>query len=216
MTDCEPTAFDRRQALRWAGVLAVGAFAAGCAGSEAQPPPAQPPTVGADANIGGEIDALRTAVSLENLGVYAYTHALRRLRSGQFGVPPRMVLAFAERVRAHHAAHATALNRLLGAHGRAPYRQPDPALLQTVQSGLPTLRNIPQLASFSLTLEDAAAQTHLRNLAQSHDTGVIRLAARIAPVEQQHVALLRVTAGEYPAPDAFTPISEARPSTDVK
>lgn len=88
-------------------------------------------------------------------------------------------------------------------------------MLLTVKDGLPALRSIHDLSEFSVVLEAAAAQTHVRNLGLLTDPRAIEVSARIAPVEQQHVALLYVVEGKYPVPDTFTPTSQARPSTDV-
>lgn len=117
----------RRDVLRAAGLLAAGGwFAAGCGSQEvtSNGPPSLT-TVGASADIDAEVQTLQTAASLENLGVYAYTQAIQRLHRGQFGDPPPAVLAFAQRVRDHHAAHAKAINNVLTAMGRPPYTVPD-------------------------------------------------------------------------------------------
>ncbi|HEU5035350.1 MAG TPA: ferritin-like domain-containing protein [Mycobacteriales bacterium] len=207
----------RRDVLRAAGLVAAGAWiTTGCGSQEvtSNGPPSLS-AVGASADIENEVLTLQTAASLENLGVYAYTEALKRLHRGQFGSPPPVVVAFAERVREHHAEHAKALNRVLTAMGKRPYTQPDPQMLLTVKDGLPALRSIHDLSEFSVVFEDAVAQTHVRNLGELTDARAVAVTAQIAPVEQQHVALLYVVEGKYPAPNDFTPTSQARPSTDV-
>jgi hypothetical protein len=79
---------------------------------------------------------------------------------------------------------------------------------------LPAVGSIKELAIFSLTLEDALAQTHLRNLTALTDRAAIVTTAAIGPVEQQHVALLHINAGQFPVLHAFGPTDQARPVTD--
>jgi hypothetical protein len=187
----------------------------GCGGDVTNASPPKPPTVGSAAEQASDRNLLRTAASLENLAVFAYGAALTRLQRRQMGVPPPIVLAFATQTRAHHLRHAQAINATLRRLGSPPYTQPDPAMLRSVQDGLPALGSIHDLATFSLILEEAIAQTHMRNLETLHDRGAIGVTAQIAPVEQQHVALLHITAGDYPVADSFTPTNQARPATDL-
>lgn len=166
------------------------------------------------AHTANDVALLRTAAALENLGVYAYGSALHRVASGQMGPPPAVVMAFASQVRSHHAQHAQALNRILERLGSPPYTRPDPAMFRSVEDGLPAVGSIKELAIFSLTLEDALAQTHLRNLTALTDRAAIVTTAAIGPVEQQHVALLHINAGQFPVLHAFGPTDQARPVTD--
>ena len=44
----------------------------------------------------------------------------------------------------------------------------------------------------------------------------IQVAASIQPVEMQHAAILHFVLGQYPVPDAFSPLTAARPLSDYR
>jgi hypothetical protein len=58
-------------------------------------------------------------------------------------------------------------------------------------------------ARLALGLEDVAADTYLRSLAEATNADTVRAAARIGIVEQQHQAFLLLAIGNYPAPDSL-------------
>ena len=69
-------------------------------------------------------------------------------------------------------------------------------------------------AKLALTLENVAAQTYQTAIAAVKATSSIKVAASIQPVEMQHAAILYFVLGQYPVPNAFNPVSDARPLTD--
>jgi len=69
-------------------------------------------------------------------------------------------------------------------------------------------------AKLALTLEGIAAATYQSAISAVKATSSVEVAASIQPVEMQHAALLNFVLGQYPVPNAFSPISDARPLTD--
>jgi hypothetical protein len=63
-------------------------------------------------------------------------------------------------------------------------------------------------------LEDIAAATYQSAVSAVKATSSIKVAASIQPVEMQHAAILHYVLGQYPVPDAFSPVASARPVSD--
>ncbi|HSA48513.1 MAG TPA: ferritin-like domain-containing protein [Yinghuangia sp.] len=134
-----------------------------------------------------DIKALQTAASLENLAVNVYTTAagLPFVRDGN-----KVVAAFIEKTTVQHRAHAQAFNSAAVEAGGREQTGPDPKYAAIVQQTLPTIKTPADVVKLAITLEDVAAQTYTKNVAQVSDPALRRLFASVAPVEAQHKAVL--------------------------
>jgi hypothetical protein len=170
----------------------------------------------------GDLAALATNASLENLAVFAYGAALMDAPKGKFGksVPPA-IAEFAKHAKAQHADHAKAFNAALTKAGGQPFTKPDPVLAGPVTEMYGKVKDLPGLAKLALTLENTAAATYTKQLGELTSPEAIAAAATIAPVERQHAAILLYVLGEYPVPDTFVQFGEtdtslgARPSNEA-
>ena len=173
-------------------------------------------------SAGGDIAALATNASLENLAVFAYGQALMDAPKGKFGksVPPA-IAEFAKHAKAQHTDHAKAFNAALSKAGAQPFTKPDPALAGPVTEMYGKINDLPGLAKLALTLENTAAATYTKQMGELTSAEAIAAVATIAPVERQHAAILMYVLGEYPVPDTFVQFGEtatslgARPSSEA-
>jgi hypothetical protein len=169
----------------------------------------------------GEQSALATNASLEALAVFAYDAALKAAPMGKFGKVPAAVGDFATVAKQQHMDHLDAFNAALEAAGGKAFTAPDPALAKAVTDMFTATKDVVGLAKLALTLESTAAATYISQMSTLTSKAGIAAVATIAPVEQQHAAILSFVLGEYPVPDTFvkltaTPTSlGARPSTDA-
>lgn len=170
----------------------------------------------------GDMAALATNASLENLAVFAYTSALTAAPKGMFGAKfPKAVAEFAMNASKQHTEHAAAFNAALKNAGGTAFTKPDPALAGPVTEMFGKLKDVPGLARLALTLENTAAATYTKQMGEFTNPEGVQAVATIAPVERQHAAILSFVLGEYPVPDTFvrldkTPTSlGARPDDDA-
>jgi hypothetical protein len=171
---------------------------------------------------GADAKALATNASLEALAVFAYGAALKAAPMGKFGkTVPAAVAEFATVAMKQHQDHQDAFNAALTKAGGKAFTAPDPALAATVTKLFGAVTDVPGLAKLALTLENTAAATYIQQMSTLMTPEALAAVATIAPVEQQHSAILNFVLGEYPVPDTFvkltaTPTSlGARPSTDA-
>lgn len=175
----------RRQFLAGAGAAAA---AAGCSrGGEGGSEPA------------GELDTVARLAGLEQLLADTYDTAVGISMDGRLGaVEPPAVTELVRRAGAHHRDHLAAWNRVLTAAGRHEVTHADPKLRARVDTAVGRVVDVPGLATFALRLEDYAARTYLQAVASLTDAEVVRTAAQIAVVDQQHQAVLRYVLGLPP------------------
>jgi hypothetical protein len=201
-----------------AGAVALAACSKRTAGSPlASGTPSSPGSA-----AGGDVAALATNASIENLAVFAYGAALADAPKGKFGPKvPAAVAEFATHAKAQHTDHANAFNAALAKAGAQPFTKPDPALAGAVTQMYATVKDLAGLATLALTLENTAAATYTKQLESLTSPEAVAAVATIAPVERQHAAVLMYVLGEYPVPDAFVLLGQtetslgARPSTDA-
>lgn len=208
-------AASRRTFLMGSGVVIGGMALAACGSND--DPGVSAPTGGATTGSGGGADtaALSTNASLEALAVFAYGAALEGAGKGMFGKVPPVVAGFAKHAMAQHKDHMDAFNAALTKSGAKPFTMPDPALAKTVTDAFGKLTDVPGLAKLALSLESTAAATYVKQMGELTDAEAIAAVATIAPVEQQHAAILSFVLGIYPAPDTFVKLDLARPNTDA-
>ena len=208
-----------RRAFLLGGGTLVGAVAlAACGGGKDSSPGASTSPTGGSASpsAGGDLSALATNASLENLAVFAYGAALMDAPKGKFGPKvPAAVAEFAKHAKEQHQAHADAFNAALKNAGGQPYTKPDPALAGTVTEAYGKITDLAGLATLALSLENTAAATYTKQMGELTSAEGIAAVATIAPVERQHAAVLSYILGEYPVPDTFVPLTDARPSSDA-
>lgn len=211
--------FSRRGFLAGGGALAGVAVLAAC-GKKSTTSPAAGGSPSASA--GGDVAALATNASLENLAVFAYGAALTDAPKGKFGPKvPAAIAEFATHAKKQHTDHANAFNAALRRAGAQPFTAPDPALAGAVTETYGKVKDLGGLAMLALTLENTAAATYTKQLESLTSPEAVAAVATIAPVERQHAAVLSYVLGEYPVPDTFVQLGQtatslgARPSTDA-
>ena len=135
----------------------------------------------------GDIQALQTAASIENLAVSVYTTAagLSFIKDGN-----KTVAAFIAKTTAQHQAHAQAFNAAATQAGGKAQAAPDPKYAAVVKQMLPSIKGPGDVVSLAITLEDVAAQTYTSYTSQVSDATLRKLFASVAPVEAQHRATL--------------------------
>ena len=139
------------------------------------------------------------AAGLEQLTVDTYTTLRARAVEGRLGaVIPPAVTEFVTTAIGRHQEHLDAWSRVLVAPGREEATAADIALTPRVEAALSRLVDIPGLITLALRMEDHTAQTYLQALPTLTDAAVIRTAAQILVVDQQHQSLLRYLLGLYP------------------
>jgi hypothetical protein len=163
----------------------------------------------------GDFAIAALAASIENLAVTTYQVGIIAAETGRLGPVPPAVASFARTVQRHHADHAAAWNEVLTNGGRVTVDGVDEtANREVVDPRLGQLSDVPGLARLALTLENVAAATYLRSIANLENTGARKVAASIQPVEMQHAAILNFLLGQYPVPDSFAKEDGARPLSD--
>ena len=86
--------------------------------------------------------------------------------------------------------------------------------MPTVDNAFAKVTDVTGAAQLALTLEDIAAATYQSAVSAVRARSSIQMAASIQPVEMQHAAILHFVLGQYPVPDAFSPLAAARPLSD--
>jgi len=162
----------------------------------------------------GDLAVAALAASLENLAVAAYGDVLTAATAGKLGTVPPAVATFATTVKAQHAQHAQAWNSAIVAAGHKAITVTDPVLTPVVTADFAKVTDIVGAAKLALTLEDGAAATYQSAISAVKATSSVKVAASIQPVEMQHAAILNFVLGQYPVPNAFSPLADARPLTD--
>ena len=203
----------RRGFLIGAGAVAGGAalVAVGTTGPAAWASTAKG---GKSAKLKGDLAVAALAASLENLAVAAYGDVLAAATAGKLGTVPPAVATFATTVKAQHTQHAQAWNSAIVAAGHKAITTTDPVLTPIVVADFKKVKNVVDAAKLALVLENDAAATYQSAISAVKATSAVKVAASIQPVEMQHAAILNFVLGQYPVPNAFSPLKGARPLTD--
>lgn len=172
---------DRRDFLRSAALLGLGAAAA-CSGASTAtttPTPSSRPASSPDVEI------LASAVAREHRAAFAYGAAVASVAPDD---PSSSVLS---RFRDHHEAHAGALSRALELAGHVPpSRRDEYDLVGTAPLDLASLEN-----GLARDYLEACGKAVAGELAQS--------LANIMAIEARHAAVLRAVAGQASVPEPF-------------
>jgi Ferritin-like domain len=205
----------RRGFLIGAGALAGGVVLAACSSGSSSPTTTAGSSGATTSNkLTGDLAVAALAAGLENLAVAAYGDVLSAATAGKLGTVPPAVANFATTVKTQHAQHAQAWNSAIVAAGHSAITKPDPVLVPVVTKDFAKVTNITGAAKLALMLEDIAAATYLSAVSAVTATSSVKVAASIQPVEMQHAAILNFILGQYPVPNAFSPLADARPLTD--
>jgi hypothetical protein len=208
----------RRGFLLGAGAVVGGVVLAACSTSSS--PATTTTTAGSgssgstSAKLTGDLAVAALATSLENLAVAAYGDVLTAATAGKLGTDPPAVGNFVTTVKAQHAQHAAAWNSAITAAGHPAVTGPDQALVPTVDKAFAKVTDVTGAAKLALTLEDIAAATYQSAISAVSAKSSVQVAASIQPVEMQHAAVLLFVLGEYPVPNAFSPVTGARTLAD--
>ncbi len=205
----------RRGFLIGAGALAGGAVLAACSsGSSGSTTTTTSSGSSSRGKLTGDLAVAALAASLENLAVAAYGDVLSAAGAGHLGTVPPAVSTFATTVKSQHAQHAQAWNSAIVAAGHRAVTAPDPVLTPVVTRDFGKVTDVTGAAKLALMLEDVAAATYLSGIGAVKASSSVKVAASIQPVEMQHAAVLNFVLGQYPVPNAFSPVQDARPLTD--
>jgi hypothetical protein len=188
------TSIARRQLLKagavGCGMLVAGGFLApmrsalaGLAGGRAE----------AQENL--EVQIFQTAASLENVAIAAYARVLEL----PFVSGDATVATFLDAARGHHAEHRDAFNARAEELGGARQEAPNPRYGTVVGVTLPDIRTAAAAVDLAVTLEQAAGDTYLADIARLDDPAARALMASVMGVEAQHVAVLRIVAALFAA-----------------
>jgi hypothetical protein len=204
-----------------AGLAAGAVLLAACGSDDSKATPSGSGTSsamspGGSEKLTGDLAIVALAAGLENLAVQTYQAGLDAATAGKLGTVPPAVANFATTAMSHHKDHAAAWNAILTTAGKQKVTGVDLTVQDAVVTpGFAKVTDVPSLAKFALGLEDAAAATYLNGIQNAiEDTGGIKVAASIQPVEMQHAAILRLLLGEYPIPDSFAKTDGARGPDD--
>ncbi len=206
----------RRGFLIGAGAVAGGALLAACSSNSSS---STTTTTGSGSSttstkLTGDLAVAALAASLENLAVAAYGDVLTAATAGKLGTVPPAVATFATTVKAQHAQHAAAWNSAIVAAGHKAITTTDPVLTPIVTKDFAKVTDLTGAAELALTLEEDAGATYQQAISLVKADSSIKVAASIQPVELQHAAILLFVLGKYPVPNAFSPLTGARPLSD--
>lgn len=213
----------RRGFLIGAGATVGGLLLAACSKSKSTPTATGSNSTTAANGVGkgnpytGDLAVAALAASLENLAVATYQAGLDAATAGKLGAVPPAIATFAKTAQSQHKDHAGAWNSIITNGGKSPITGVDTTVKDAVVTpGFAQVKDIPGLAKFALVLEDAAAATYLNAIQNAlKDSGAIKIAATIQPVEMQHSSILHFVLGDYPVPDSFAKTDGARPLSDT-
>lgn len=197
-----------RGGLVTAGAVGGGAVLAACGGSSVG---GATPT----ASASGDLKVAQLAASLEVLAVNTYKTALTAAGKGSFGTVPPAFATFATTAMKQHQDHENGWNSALTQNGLPPQTAPDPKYDAVVQSALPGLKSIADVAKLALTLETVAVETYTAGASLVTAQANRAVALTIAPVEAQHVAILNFVLGTYPVPASFIMTDKAASPADL-
>jgi hypothetical protein len=186
----------RRTLLRATGGALLGAGLTGCGHAAASPTTSRltSPTAGAGGErYPGDLALVAVGAAVDALLVRAYDLAA----TGTVGPTP--FAAYLTAARSHHAAHAAAWTRLLAAAGVPPVSADSLRTATATLTGIGGATDDATVATRLLALEQTAAATALAAVGAAGDERVVGLAATVAPVEAQHVAVLALLLGQPPA-----------------
>lgn len=138
-----------------------------------------------------DVSILRTASAVDRAAVGAYDAFLA---VEAVTAPPlhRPVVDLLEAARRHHNDHVAAYDDALAKRGVGPPATPNRAVAALVPSDRSRLASLEAVLAAAAAVEEVAADTFQQAVGLLDDVGARSLAAAVAGVEAQHLAVLRL------------------------
>lgn len=149
----------------------------------------------------GDSRVVALSAALENLAGVVYGTALGLAARGRLGQIPPAVATFATIARSQHADHRMAWNAILTDSGMPAVMTAALTITPMVRAAVLNSRSVVDVLRVMRSIEQTAAETALQTVGTVTDARVIAAAARIAPVDAMHAAVLAYLLGDYPVPD---------------
>jgi Ferritin-like domain len=185
----------RRRLITASGAtMAMAAVLAACVGGESEKD-AEP---GPPTRTRGDVTLLRTASSIELVGLVAYDIALD---SGLIETPA--VADLVRLARAHHEQHAALFAGATRELGGAAFREPNPAVLEQFKSSINGLADEASILTLGRNFETIAAQTYQAFVNEFREASLGIATASIGGAEARHAAAMVALLGEAAVPAAF-------------
>lgn len=200
------TAKDRRQFLKYAGIIGVGGTLAlvGCAEDEATSPVGDEPTEEAtqeEASVPqGDLDILNYALTLEYLEADFYKQGV------DAGILSGRDLALIKPIAEHEAAHVAALTSTIQDLGGEPVAEPN------FKYPPPTFRDKAAFLKTASVFEELGVAAYQGQVTNVETPDILGAAAAIAGVESRHAAVLAKLIGGNPFP---APVEETKSMDEV-
>ncbi len=211
----------RRQFLKFGGMaVATSAVFAACATRSKTSSTPTSTTTAPTAPAGSastDINALRTASSLEALAVQTYQKAIG---SGLLATP--IVVAVAKNFMEQHQQHAVAFESATTKAGGQAFTQPNPVVsAQVITPALAKIKTENDVVVLAYMLESAASQTYQSAIGLMSKATYNSALASVLGVESRHQALLGLILGDttmyppYPANGFQTETDAVKVGTGV-
>ncbi|MBA2310009.1 MAG: ferritin-like domain-containing protein [Pseudonocardiales bacterium] len=190
---------DRRNFLRWAGLVGVGAaFVVGAGAAPAfastlapGQSPTPSPSPGGGASSTGDLGILNYALTLEYLEAEFYTQGLAA------NVVSGREMELITPIKAHEQAHVAAIMATVTKLGGTPVAKP------TIKFPDGTFGGRDKFLQTASTFEELGVSAYHGQVPLIMSADVLGAAASIAGVESRHAAILAQLTGGKPFPDPF-------------
>ena len=160
-------------------------------------------TMGGSAGT-GDVAALRTASSLEELAVAVYQTAI------DSGLVKTAAIADAAKLfQSQHKEHSGLFQSLTTKAGGEAYTMPNAVILKAIQPTIDALKDEMGVVALALELENVAAQTYQSNVATFMDPSLNAAIMSVGGVEARHAAALAGVLQQAQVPAAFQVIDKA-------
>jgi hypothetical protein len=180
-SDDRSLAGSRRTFLQQAGVLTLGAGAAGLIG-------AGPAIAAPRPNFRTDVGVIQTALALEHEGIAAYRLA------GKSGLLSKGTLQVATIFMGHHEAHRDSLAKVVMQAGAKPV-EPKSDAQYVAELNLASLKSEKDVVALATTLEHGAASAYLGQITAIRDPKLANLFASISADEATHWTTLNAAGG---------------------
>jgi hypothetical protein len=158
-----------------------------------------------------DVELLRTASSVERVGLTAYRVAL-----GSGLVETAVVRDLLRRFRSHHREHVSVLDATTEELRGQPYRQANRAMLEQIKPSINALADEASVLTLAAGFEVIAAHTYQVAVGTARDRRLGSAAMTIGAAESRHAAALLALAGQPAAPLAFQTTEHAvRPGIGI-
>jgi hypothetical protein len=195
----------RRRFLQIGGTLSMGAVLAACIGGGSTK--RSPDSSGGAGGRKADVTILRTLSSVEAVAIVVYTATLD---SGLVTTPA--VADLADVFRSHHREHAALFEGTTRDLGGAPFADPNPIVMQQVQTSLDGLRDEAAALSIAFDVETILADTYQATIGTFADRSFNVAAMSVGGAEARHAAALAQALGVQPVPQAFETTERAVPA----